>query len=170
LRRSPSETRNKMPLPITRIARVVGALLISGVPAFLLSRTNWSILTHSIIIGLSAVFFGISEIHFRNIMTEANNVFRRGGFSVWQGEQLLQQVVSLRKRVWLYWNTSLLLKAFVAVGVAVLNSKTNSAQVIAGALFGCYSALLFGFTLSSWASRNYRKLRELGPGHGLRLR
>jgi hypothetical protein len=145
------------------------ALLIVIVPSGLLSFLSQPLIFHCVVIALGTVVFSASEIAFRNVITEANSIFRRGGYSLWQAEKLFGPMVALRKQVWLYWYCSLFLKAVVAILLGSISTSKNVSKAYeSGIVFGCYAALSFGFLLSLWAGRNYRKLEAAGDALFLR--
>lgn len=113
---------------------------------------------HGWFLAAAAVLFAISEVHFRNLLTELNAVLRRPGYSVGQMEVLMQTIPPQRNRVWRIWNWSQGLKLCVGVAAAALQWEGLTVQHKGEILFFGYALLFYSLEIALWAHRNYRQL------------
>lgn len=141
------------------IRGVLGALLVSAA-AWLVVRLGISIppKVHGMLLGAAAIVFSISEVHFRNLLSELNTVFRRGSYSVWQTEKLQQIVPAVRSKVWRSWMIALCLKSVVIFAGALLQWDALPEGIRLLLLFLGYAFLFYSGLLSWSAWRQFRQL------------
>lgn len=143
---------------LVRITVIAGLAIIVAVTVVGFSGVPPKI--HSLILGAGAILFAISEIFFRNLISEFSAVLRRGGYSVWQMEQLQQQIPMLRKQVWSVWNLSMWMKAAVGMIAALLQWDSLPLKYRNLSVYAGYAILIITFALSFWAQRNFRRVEK----------
>ena len=141
------------------IRGVLGALLAFA-GAWLVVRlgTNIPPKVHGTLLGAAAIVFSISEVHFRNLLSELNTLFRRGSYSVWQTEKLQQIVAPERSKVWRSWVIALCLKSAVIFAGALLQWDGLSEAARFWLLFLGYAFLFYSGLISLSAWRQFRRL------------
>jgi len=145
----------------TAIRGVLGALLVGAVAWLVVMlgiRISIPPKVHGALLGAAAIVFSISEVHFRNLLSELNTLFRRASYSVWQTEKLQQIVPQVRSKVWRSWMIALILKSAVIFAGALLQWDGLPGTIGFCLLFVGYVCLFYSGLLSLSAWRHFRGL------------
>lgn len=140
---------------------IIVAVLAAVVAATVMGLLDVPAKVHGWLLGGGAVLFAISEMYFRSLLQELNSLFRRGGYSQWQMEDLQQTIPKLRNRIWQLWRFSMILKAIVGVLAVLLQSDKLSVRQTSCVIYAGYALLVVTFILSHWAKRNFVQIEKL---------
>jgi transposase len=115
---------------------------------------------HSWVLMGAAVFFSVSEGHYKGLLSELSAILRRGSYSLWQVEQLQQVVPRVRDRIWMIWDISLALKVLVGLAAAALQWDAFPGRYVRWTV-GCgYGLTVVALWLTLHGRRRFRELEK----------
>lgn len=121
---------------------------------------NVAALGHSVILGVVAIIFSISEAYFSRLLTELNAVLRGTGYSVWQAERLRQIILPAKKRLWTLWWFSVALKVIAVACAGALFKIDSTSTGYDWVLRIGYGAVILTIPASVWAFRNFQRIEK----------
>lgn len=148
--------------PVIKLARIIAlAALAAAGGYFALVYGNWPAKVHGWLLGAGAFLFALTEVYFRNLITDINTIYRKSVFSVSQLERIQQTFPPLRKRVWHLWGLSLLLKVCVGVLAVLLQWDGVPPLWRDRSIFSGYALLIITVFLTLWSARNVNRLEKM---------